>query len=256
MSLNGEIYFDMTRNAHRLYGKSNFLLKRWRRFDIFTKTGSYIRSSNPRENTYASTSVYLYDYVVVSDTWFKANVVITRYSSSVPSNAGDYFGNDGTNDFWTHIPNTWVFSPNSTTNNYILRPNPPATSFAGHQVSGSLPGYFPADYSLPAPYNNMTTQQYLDFMAWPIYRDDGTYFEIIRGYPRGHYTHKRSYFSLERYISYGDENKAVVTQVYQKGRQTNETTIGLNGLGDGSDPVQTTVVSNVDIVKSDNVIYH
>ena len=157
--LNGEIYFDMTRDAHREYGQSRFLLKRWKKYDIFTKTGSFVRSENPLCNTYASTSVYLYDYVVVNDMWFYANVVATRGSSSVPSNDWDYAGFDGTNHMWWHYPNTWTRSPNATTDNYILRPNPPGTSFAGHPVSGSLPGYYPNP--VPPPFFGLTTAQYL-----------------------------------------------------------------------------------------------
>ena len=117
MSLNGEIYFDMTRNSHRMYGQSRFMLKRWRKFDIFTKTGSFVRSENPAGNTYASTSVYLYDYVVVNDTWFFNNVVTSSYISSVPSNDWDYAGGN----MWNHDINTWENSPNAITNNYILR---------------------------------------------------------------------------------------------------------------------------------------
>jgi hypothetical protein len=250
MSLNGEIYFDMTRDAHRMYGQSRFMLKRWRKFDIFTKTGSFVRSENPAANTYASTSVYLYDYVVVNDTWFFNNVVTASYVSPVPSNDWDYAGGN----MWNHGINTWANSPNAITNNYILRPNQPASSFIGHQVSGSLPGYYPNP--VPSPFNGLTTQQYLTLMATPIYRDDGTYFEIVRGYPRNHYTHKRSIFTLERFTSYGIANGSVTTQVYQKGRNTSQTTIGLTGLNDGSDPVQTTQVTNIDIIQSDNVIYH
>lgn len=250
MSLNGEIYVDMIEDTHRLYGKSKFLLKRWKKYDIFTKTGSFVRSDNPRANTYASTSVYLYDYVVVTDTWFYKNVVTASYISSIPSSNQDWAGNNQ----WRHFINTWINSPNATTNNYILRPNPPASSFAGHQVSGSLPGYNPNPP--PPPYNGLTTTQFVKLMSTPLYRDDGTYFEIIRGYPREHYTHKRGYYSLERYISYGVEDGGSTTQVYRRGRQTSATTIGLNGITDGTDPIQVTPVSNVDIIKSDNVIYH
>lgn len=241
--MNGEVYFDMTKQAHRLYGKSAFMLKRWQKYDIFTKTGSYVRSENPNANTYASTSVYLYDYVVVSDTWFKQNVVETEYSSSVPALENDYYGFDGTNYFWTHKANTWKNSPNSTINNYVWRSNPDASSWRGRPVYGPDTVYVSPDPN----YNSL--------MATPIYTE-GTYFEIVRGYPRNHYYHKRNFLSPDRFPSYGIEEGVSVTQVYTKGRQTVQTTVGENGLGDGSDPVQSTVVSNVDIVKTDNVIYH
>ncbi len=246
----GEIYFDMTRDLHRLYGKSKFMLKRWRKFDVFTKTGSFVRLDNPRANTYSSTSVYLYDYVVVNDTWFFQNVVTSSYVSSVPSSDADWAGNN----MWNHYINTWTNSPNAITNNYIWRPNQPASDFAVHQVYGSFPGYYPDP--VPSPFDTLTTAQYLQLMATPIYRDDGTYFEIIRGYPRNHFSHKKNIFSLERFVSYGIEDGTSTSQIYQKGRNIAATTIGLNGISDGTDPVQTTQVSNVDLIKSDNVIFH
>ncbi len=239
MSLNGEIFFDMTRDPHRLYGKSKFMLKRWRKFDIFTKTGSFVRSENPRANTYASTSVYLYDYVVVDDTFFYNNVVTSSYVSSVP-NTDVYWAGSNT---WTHSINTWKNSPNAVANNYLWRYNPFASDGWGRPIYGFDPT-FPG------------TASYSQLMSTPIYRDDGTYFEIVRGYPRSHFYHRRSIFALERFTSYGIQDGSVTTQVYQKGRNTAQTTIGLNGISDGSDPVQATQVSNVDIIKSDNVIYH
>ena len=36
-----------------------YLLKRWRKYDIFTKSGSYNRTDNPRENHQSTASVYL-----------------------------------------------------------------------------------------------------------------------------------------------------------------------------------------------------
>lgn len=240
--MNGEVYFDMTRLAHRLYLQSVFMLKRWQKYDIFTKTGSYIRSDNPNENTYVSTSIYLYDYVMVSDTWFKDNVVETKYSSSIPALEQDYCGNDGSNDFWWHYPNTWKNSPNLTINNFVWRENSMASGWRGHPVYGTDPVY-------------VGTDAYNALMAIPIYKE-GTYFEIIRGYPRNHRYHKRSIFTLDRFPSYGIEDGMPAMQVYTRGRQTAQTTVGMNGLGDGSEPVQSTTVSNVDIVKSDNVIYH
>lgn len=241
VNLNGEIYFDMTRDNHRLYGKSKFMLKRWKKFDIFTKSGSFIRSDNARENTYSSTSVYLYDYVVVDDTFFYNNVVTSSYVSSVPA-TDDYYAGGNT---WTHTINTWINSPNAITNNFIWRFNPIASDpgARNHPVYGFDPVYFGSD-----DFNKL--------MQTPIYRDDGTYFEIIRGYPRNHFYHKRNIFSLERFISYGVEDGRITTQVYQKGRNSAATTIGLNGIADGTDPIQTAQVSNVDIIKSDNVIYH
>jgi hypothetical protein len=98
-------------------------------------------------------------------------------------------------------------------------------------------------------------------MQMPIYRDDGTYFEIMRGYPRNHYTHKRNKFALERFMSYGvsgngTDGRTVTSVLYRKGMQTSRTTIGLDGLNDGSDPIQSIQVTNIDLVQSNNTIFH
>jgi hypothetical protein len=65
---------------------------------------------------------------------------------------------------------------------------------------------------------------------------DGSHLEIAKGYPRNHYTHKNQLFTPER------------------NQQTISTTIGEDGLEDGTLPVQTFEVSNVNLVQSDNVI--
>lgn len=274
--MDGEIFFNMFREPHPIYGKSEFLLKRWQKYTIYVKSGSYVKSDNPSEvsihssslrtnryggqysvpdspkaNVYATSSIYLYDYVIVSDKWFLSSVYTASTVDNTPALDERYDSNTG---LWSHSINTWRNSPNARENNFIWRPNEPATTFATHRVSGSLPGYYPNP--VPSPYTFMTTDQYLTFMNTPIYRDDGTYFEIVRGYPRNHYTHKRGYFAPERFTSYGLIGNQVTSASYRKGQQTNGTTIGPSGLSDGSDPVQTTQVTNIDLVKSDNVIYH
>ena len=245
----------MFREPHPIYGRSEFMLKRWRKHTIYSLSGSYTRTETPGPfmayshsyqvgynpptmsfykpgNSYSTNSIYLYDYVIVSDTFFFNSVYTTPTIDSTPA-LDSYFmwGINYTASFM-HYPNTWKDSPNSIFNNFIYTYNPTLSlpiwqGGEGHDV-----------YTEPV-----------------IYRDDGTYFEIVRGYPRNHYTHKRGYFALERFISYGLGAGNVTLASYRKGMQTAATTIGPNGLSDGSDPVQTSIVTNIDLIKSDNVIY-
>ena len=254
--MDGEIYFNMFREPHPIYGKSEYLLKRWQKYTIYAKSGSYKRSNNPGGNIwysasyqiatlphtqsfykdgnmYSTNSIYLYDYVIVNDTWLLNNVYTASVIDFTPAADSLYVGDiNGTASFMHHA-NTWLNSPNAKTNEYLLTFDPvkslsPIPVGVGHTV-----------YDLPI-----------------IRRDDGTYFEIVRGYPRNHYSHKRGYFTLERYTSYGLIGRTTTSSSYRKGQQTIGTTIGPSGLSDGSDPVQTTQVTNIDIIKSDNVIYH
>lgn len=252
--MNGEIFFNMFKEPHPVVGKSEFMLKRWRKHTIYYKSGSYVRSDNPSQisvhsssvrwmtntatyvvpdspkaNVYSTNSIYLYDYVVVSDTFFLNSVYTSSTSDTIP--APDYLYDTGTNQ-WRHSINTWHDSPNAISNEYLLTYDPVKSQpiwmgGVGHPF-----------YGPPI-----------------IRRDDGTYFEIVRGYPRNHYIHKRGYFAPERFTSYGLEGRQVTSVIYRKGMQTNATTIATTGISDGSDPVQTAQVTNIDLIKSDNVIY-
>jgi hypothetical protein len=204
-----------------------------------TATTDYIIPDSPKANVYSTNSIYLYDYVVVSDTFFLTSVYTASSIDSIPAENNNHVGGSE----WYHGANTWLNSPNTVFNNYTWRYNPNASVVRGYPVYGYDPIY-------------SGTPQYTALMQTPIYRDDGTYFEIVRGYPRNHYIHKRGYFALERFMSYGLANRAVTSASYRKGMQTNGTTIGPTGLSDGSDPVQSTQVTNIDLIKSDNVIYH
>ena len=256
-------------------GRSEFMLKRWKKHTIYAKSGSYVRSDNPSEisirsssirelkssppsyytmpdspkaNVYSTNSIFLYDYVIVSDKWFFNNVYT---ASTVDSTPAPDFLYDTSQNLWSHSINTWHNSPNSKTNDYLLRYNPIASTTAN--PSHPIYGYSSwTQYATPPP-----PPSYEELMKTPIFRaTDGTYFEIVRGYPRNHYIHKRGYFALERFISYGRVGSTITSIPYRKGMQTLATTIGPDGLSDGSSPVQITQVTNIDLIKADNVIYH
>ncbi len=165
MNNKGEIFFDSTRETRPLYGQSKFLLKRWKKYSIYANSGSYSRTDNPRNHLYSTSSVYLYDYVVVSTAGF--NLIVASGSAAA----------------------------------------------AGEE-----------------------------------------YFEVVGGYPRNHHIHKRDLFSLYKLTTYGKENGEITSGSYRRCQQIITSTIGENGLEDGSSPVQTTQVSNLNLIQSDNVI--
>jgi len=127
------------------------------------------------------------------------------------------------NDKFVHIPNTFKSTPNSKTSNV--------------QVSTLWTGIrFILD---PSTYYKKTGD---------------AYFEIVSGYPRNHYIHKRALFSPYSITKYGYESENLVSESYVRSKQTNKTTIGADGLTDGSFPIETIEVGNVNLVKNENVI--
>jgi hypothetical protein len=284
--LNGEVFFNMLEKGHPVSGSSEFLLKRWTKYSIYSKSGPYVRANflksgsygwdgqtnttnswdNPaegtkniiynrtitptrgqyynepslvNENTYQSTSVYLYDYVIVKDKWFYEYV----YTASLTDINADSTPNlpgrvvlptypNGENyiptNKWKHQVNSFKNSPDAITNNYIYSLDSAESIIAGHNVYGDP----------------------------PIFRDDGVYFELVRGYPRNHFTHKRDLFSLFNMKSYAIIDHPISSGSYLRNRQTISTTVGDDGLENGSLPIQAIQVGNLNLVQTDNVINH
>lgn len=219
----GELYINMIEQDHPITGSSPFLLKRWRRFSIFAKSGSYFRTENPSDNLYQSCSIYLYDYVVVSKDYYSSLVYTSSFVDDTPSVNSDWVEAE---QGWRHREGTFRNSPNAITNNYMLTYDALASIGEGHPVYGP-------------PY---------------VYIDDGTYFEVVKGYPRNHLSRKRDFFSLFRVRALVERNGQTLQEMSVRNRQTNATTVGLDGLEDGSEPVQTTQVGNVTLYRTDSVI--
>jgi hypothetical protein len=216
---NGRIPFDMTRDTHPIESGSLYLLKRWKRYSIYAKSSSWNRTDNPVDNLYCTNSVYLYDYVTVTSDFFNSIAYTASVVDGTPGNPGSEFGLGYT---WTHYPNTFKNSPNAVTNNYLLTGEFNGLRWIfGHPV---------------------------------ILIDDGEYFEIVGGYPRNHFTHKRDLFSLYSLVTYGLQDGVVTSGLYLRNQQRIDTTIGQDGLEDGSSPVQTVQVGNLNLVQSKNVI--
>jgi len=218
----GEIVFDMNVNEHPTGSQSEYLLKRWKKYTIYSKSGSFNRTDNPNDNLYSTCSTYLYNYVVVLKDFYSSIIYTSSFIDDTPA------GRDAevSPNLWQHRANTFRSSSNAITNNYHL------TYYPNLSIAFNRP-----IYDLPA-----------------IQNDTGEYFEIVSGYQRNHLIHKRSFFSLFNMTTYGKEHGIITSGSYKKNSQTIMTTIGENGLEDGSSPILTTQVGNVNLIQSDNVI--
>lgn len=215
-SSNGNVLFDMNIEYTPTASTSDYIFKRWGKYFIYNKTGPYNRTTNPNENLYSTNSIYLYDYVSVSKASFNSLIYTSSFISNVP--AGISY--DGIS--WNHNPYTFKNSPNLTTNKYWS---------IGVEI---MPPPFPVYQAFIFPMSPVPNE----------------YFEFVNGYPRNHFTHKRSIFSLFREVTFGLSGNGI----YKRCSQTDSTTIGLNGLEDGSTPVQTTQVGKLNLIQSANVI--
>jgi len=221
MATKGKLEMDMNVQTQPFAYSSFYLLKRWKRYNAYSKSGSWNRTDSPLENLYTTSSVYLYDFVIVSENFWNSMV----YTASVVDDTPGGDGNVATKQ-WTHYENTFRNTPNLTTNNCILTGSYSTT---------------PGDPT-PLHYN-----QY-------IFIDNGEYFEIFGGYPRNHYTHKRSLFSLYNVKTYGKQHGVITSGSYKRCQQTLDTTVGEDGLGDGSSPIQSAQVGNLYLIQGENVI--
>lgn len=214
-SVTGKISFDMNYFTNQNGSNKAYLFKKWKKYTISAKTGSWNRTDNPLDNTYSTSSVQLYEYVLVSSDLFDSLVYKSQTNDSTPSNISV------ADNIYRHDANTFKLNPNSSTNN---------ASINLKDIGG---GVYIWDSS---PY---------------IYNIDGEYFEIVGGYPRNHYIHKRHVFSPYKLEGlYNDST----SNLYIRSSQTIYSTIGEDGLTDGSLPVQSFDVSNINLIQSDNII--
>ena len=219
-----QIPFDMTVHQHPTGSGNNntyYLMKRWKKHTIYAHTGPWIRTDNPRDNTYTSNSICLYDYVVVSGDFWNSVVYTSSVKNTDPGDPGSEVPLSAS--YWYHYANTFRNSPNAVTNNY----------FYAYQLSGGRLVAIPGNITQSA---------------------QDTYFELVNGYPRNHLIHKKSIFSLYTLKTYGKQNILIPSGSYVRCRQTADTTIGHDGLANGTDPVESMTVGNVNVVQSNNVI--
>lgn len=220
---------DLDETPHS-YGQDRyFLVKKWDKYTIYAKSGSYSRSSSRSDDVYVSNSIWLYSLVSMT-TWMYNTIFYTSsclVRSGSPWDVTDEYVNANDFYFYKHYANTAKYTPNERINTFRADP---------------------VHYSPPWPVD----------VAQPGSRYDiaqNVKFEVFCGYPRNHYTHKRMQYSMVKFPSLSGKFKKQTEQIYIRGSQTVNTTIdNLSGLEDASLPVQTIQTSNVNLVKSDNVI--
>lgn len=217
-----------------------YLIKSWNKDTTYVSKGDY---SKPQ--TVSSQSLYFY----TTQIWSAASYLDLVYTSStnvlipldsiVDVNIPDYSPVYTVSvDGWSfhHDVGTFKHRPNTTKNNIF--------------------GKF---YK-----NNPST---LDIFTGSF----NQFYETFKGYPRNHLTHKRLFFSKEskpqvttvvlevsqsiynNVIQYFNSYRTVFDR-YIKSRQSIDTTVDINGLGDNSLPVQIINVSNINVIKTENVL--
>ncbi len=180
-----------------------YMLKVWEKFYYYTKTGEYVRSTNPSgkshstynfnyngqyyyctdptgsliirtenpsPNEYTSASYSLYKYVIVNEyymrdlVYFTNNVFLQNYNPNDVASTPSNFVLNPPYGAYTHKVNTFINTPDQAVSNI-------------YAVSVNTPFYV-----------NLGIRP-------------GSYFELVKGYPRNHYTHKSKQFSKTRYYS-------------------------------------------------------
>lgn len=215
-----------------------YIIKSWKKDNTFVRKGEFTKPQ-----TVESQSIFLYttqpwnidayENIIYTSS---VNILVSRAVISQQSpNVVDYSPvADETFTGWvfTHEAGTFKQRPNTKINNiYGLFD----LSDPDHRVilEGGLGGYKGVDWD-----------QYLEF---------------FRGYSRNHLTHKRSFFSKEivPMISSFQIASSLMEfsyNRYKKSSQTIDTTVDSNGFDDKTLPIQSVNVSNVNVVKTDNVL--
>lgn len=196
----------------------HYLIKVWDKYDYFVKDGPYSHTDVILADTYASNSIFLYKYLVVDEYFMRSLIYYTDLIALPIYNLSDIsytvFGGS-----YLHGYNTFINTPDQKVSNVLASPG------------GTWPAN-PLDFTLKLKPTN-------------------TYFEIVKGYPRNHYTHKMERFSKTKHTEYLTIDTSTI---YVKGKQTIDTTINSTGINDGTYPITSNNVSNVNVVNARNVI--
>jgi hypothetical protein len=152
---------SINRNDHQIL---YYIIKVWEKFDIYKKTGNYVRSDNPSANTYASASTYLYKYVIIDERYMRTLAYIYDGTLSTTDPSTEYAV-----PWYTHYGNTFRGTPNQTVSNIV------ATN-----INLSV---YPPKFDL-------------------VMVNSPVYFEISHGYPRNHYIHKSQLFTKDKHPIY------------------------------------------------------
>lgn len=194
-----------------------YMLKVWEKHHYFAKTGEYVRSDNPLDDTYASASVYLYKYIIVDEHYMRNLIYFTDLASLPVYDTSSYsYTYNSTVDSYLHRANTFLGTPDQMVSN----------------ISASANSLTPLAKTIFNLNLNPASNQY---------------FEVVSGYPRNHYNHKLDTFSKTKFGMYNQ-------MIFVKGRQTSDSTINTNGINDGSFPVQSFGTSDMNVINASNVV--
>ena len=202
-----------------------YLLKVWERFEYYAKTGEYVRSNNPVADPYDSSSVWLYKYIIVDERFMNEQVHFYNEitTSIVPIDPAYNVINISGNNYYQHQSNTFKNTPDQIFSH----------------ISASFDG---------------AANPFVDPFSFTIHEKPvNQYFELTKGFPRNHYTHKHTQFSSEKHPQYVT---SLYNLIYVKGRQSIDTTINTSGIDDGTFPVESFNVSNVNVKNPGNVIQY
>ena len=205
---------------------SNFryLLRTQNKLDYSFPIGLYNKKS-----TVVSQSIYLYDTEILNESEF-STLVYTSSFNEVVSNATINRLKPHINEFspgYIKTPTGWIFphdtltfknTPNHTKNNKFSLFDP---LYPSHSYTFIL--NFPKTY------------------------------ELTSGYSRKHLNNKKIHFSPVSFSTINGYTNISGSR-YIKSRQTLKTTVNLDGLEDNTVPIQSINVSNINIVRNDNVI--
>jgi hypothetical protein len=194
------------------------MLKVWDRYYYYVKSGDYVRTANPLDNTYDSASVYLYKYIIVDERQMRTLIYFTNLIS------GSLFGPTDISYDWIGLPSDGVYRHKA--NSFI---NTPDQTFSNVKARANI----------ITPINRTVFDLYLS--------PSSQYFELASGYPRNHYTHKLQQMSKWKYGDY-------YGKIFVKGRQTTDSTINSDGINDGSLPVWSSDTSNVNVISTGNIL--
>lgn len=100
-----------------------YMMKVWDKYYYYAKTGDYVHSSNPLDDTYSSTSVYLYKYIVVDEYYMRNLIYFTDlvYLSVYDSSSLSYTYDGGLpTASYLHKVNTFLNTPDQKVSNIFI----------------------------------------------------------------------------------------------------------------------------------------
>lgn len=219
---------NLEKYLHTSGSNKYFLVKKWDKHSIYYKSGSYSKTTNKNSELNTTQSTWLYSLVAMTPSYYNT-LFYTSSKNELSRSVSDLSKFEdisaiGGKIYYHHNANTAKGTDNQRINT----------------IRGTI-NYVPLIPSyVGSPYYNISND---------------TYFEVFGGYPRNHYTHKRMQYSPQKFSSIDGKARNMTQQIYVSSRQTVSSTIDSDsGLEDSTLPVQSFETSDINLIKSDNVI--